>query len=90
MLELFLFLKPVTHILHATMDQFQHTIFNKNFETSLHKQLSDFLESNKVVSDNQFGFRMKSNTALSIICFLNDIYIQHFTRSPTVFACFWN
>ena len=50
------------------------SIFNKNFETSLHKLLFDFLESNKVLSNNQFGFRRKSNTTLAIICFLNGIY----------------
>ena len=60
------------------------SIFNNIFDTSLHKQLSDFLESNKVLSDNQFGFRRKSNTTLAMMCFLNDTYTTFYQKSYCV------
>ena len=56
-------------------------IFNTIFETSLYKQLSDFLESKKVLSNNQFGFKRKYSTTLAIMCFLNDIYTTFYQMS---------
>ena len=85
MLELFLFLKPVTYILHATIHQFQHYQFLITFLILAYINSSlDFLESNKVLSDNQFGFRRKSNTTLAIMCFLNDIYTTFYQKSYCV------
>lgn len=57
------------------------SIFNKIFETLIHIRLSEFLTANNILSDNQFGFRKKSNTTLAILNLVNDIQKSFFDKS---------
>lgn len=43
------------------------TAYNKIIEKILYKKLSEFLTKYKILSDNQFGFRPKSNTECAVI-----------------------
>lgn len=48
-------------------------IVSKIIEKAVHKQLTAFLEENKLLSKNQFGFRSKRSTELATTLLLDDI-----------------
>ena len=49
------------------------SIFNKIYETVLHKWFTDYLNLNSIIARNQYWFRKKSNTTLAILNFTSDI-----------------
>ena len=49
---------------------------SKILEKVVHKQVSEYLERYKVLSEAQFGFRKNHSTATCVINFINDIYIN--------------
>ena len=48
-------------------------VLNKVFEKILHNQLVDFLNSNNVLSSQQFGFRKKHSTSHAISCLFEKL-----------------
>ena len=48
-------------------------VISKVLEKSVHNQLSNYLESNRLLSDRQFGYRKKRSTELATALFLDDI-----------------
>lgn len=49
------------------------SIFSKIFESFVNKQLINYLESNHVLLDTQFGFRKKYSTKLALIDLISEI-----------------
>ena len=49
------------------------TVCSKIFEQCICKQLTDFLESNKLLSNHQFGFRSNGNTESAVTLFTDHI-----------------
>ena len=48
-------------------------VLSKILEKAVHKQLTDFLENNKLLSDKQFGYRKGRSTELATTLFLDDV-----------------
>ena len=46
---------------------------SKVMETIVHHQVMDFLNGNKLLSKNQFGFRPKMSTELAAVKFIDEI-----------------
>ena len=49
-------------------------ILNKIFEKLIYSRLSSFIEKNKILSNNQFGFRKGRSVEDAINCLLHNIY----------------
>ncbi|KAG5685129.1 hypothetical protein PVAND_014324 [Polypedilum vanderplanki] len=49
---------------------------NKVIEKFLHERLWNYVESNNLISDRQFGFRKKCNTELAALELINDVRSQ--------------
>ena len=47
--------------------------FSKIFETHIHNNLTKFFNRNKVIYNNQFGFKEDSSTELAVIDIINEI-----------------
>jgi len=47
--------------------------FSKLFERAANKQISNFLEDNKMIVDNQFGFRPNRSTTTALISLTNTV-----------------
>jgi len=48
-------------------------VCSKIYEKCIYKQLIQFLESNKLLSSSQFGFRSGRNTELAVTLFVDEI-----------------
>ena len=48
-------------------------VISKIFEKCVHNQLMNYLESNKLLSSKQFGFRRKRSTELATAYFIDKI-----------------
>ena len=48
-------------------------IISKVLEKSIHKQLTDHLERNNLLSDSQFGYRKKRSTDIAATLFVENI-----------------
>lgn len=60
---------------------------SKIFENILHEQLSEFIESNKILSNHQFGFRKLHNANFAVLHLLNDI-LTHLNKNENILALF--
>ncbi len=49
---------------------------SKLLERTVHQQVYDYLEENKILSEAQFGFRKRHSTTTCILNLLNDIYLN--------------
>ena len=49
-------------------------VLSKIFEKLMHKRLSQFLSSNKIIVSHQFGFRPSSSTGDAVLEFLDRVY----------------
>ena len=49
-------------------------VISKIVEKVVHKQLSDFLQEHKLLSERQFGFTSKKSTELAVTLLTDDIW----------------
>ena len=49
---------------------------SKVLEKVVHKQVSHYLETHKILSEAQFGFRKNHSTTSCILSFVNDLYLN--------------
>ncbi len=63
----------------------------KIFEKLISHELSNYLESNKILVNQQSGFRKTHSTETSLLSVTNEWYLnmnQKFLRVPTELSCF--
>ena len=62
-------------------------IFSKVFENVLKRRLENHLTSNHIMSVNQFGYTNQSNTEITVLHILNDVYQNVDIRNATSLTC---
>ena len=62
-------------------------VFSKVFEYVLKRRLENHLDSNQVMSNNQFGYTKLSNTEIAVAHILNDVYQSVDRRNATSLTC---
>ena len=50
------------------------SVFSKIFEKLIHREISDFLESNDILNESQYGFRKKRSTLHALLNSTENIY----------------
>jgi len=63
------------------------SVLSKVFEKLMYDRLISFLDSNDVLTNNQFGFRKHHSTSDAVLQFLNDAYMSLEKNSHFVTVC---